>query len=176
MKIYFASLTDYNSGILHGVWVDPEDKDADDIQEEINEMLKASPAAKKDPYLIAEEWAIHDHEGFPRCIGEYANLEDIMEYVEACERIDKAAVKAYVEYHGDFSVADKAAEAYRFGPQDNMREVGMEMYEQAHGEIPEGLIIFVDWEAYAERSDISQEYITVGSHSDGFYAFTSREV
>lgn len=62
-RIYVASLSDYNAGILHGVWIDVEGMDADEIQEEVNEMLASSPTAALEG-SVAEEWAIHDHEGF----------------------------------------------------------------------------------------------------------------
>ena len=38
-QIYVASLSDYNAGILHGKWITIEDKDIDDIQDEINQIL-----------------------------------------------------------------------------------------------------------------------------------------
>jgi antirestriction protein len=57
-RIYVASLTDYNNGRLHGVWLDADD-DLEDQQVAIEAMLAASPT---DPH--AEEVAIHDHEGF----------------------------------------------------------------------------------------------------------------
>jgi len=55
-RIYVACLASYNAGILHGEWIDATD--ADTIREAIQEMLKGSPTAG------AEEWAIHDYEGF----------------------------------------------------------------------------------------------------------------
>src|SRR5687768_14030168 len=60
-RIYVASLADYNAGILHGRWIDVTDEEA--IREEIAEMLSESPTAKQEG-SVAEEWAIHDHEGF----------------------------------------------------------------------------------------------------------------
>lgn len=61
-RIYVASLSDYNAGVLHGRWIDATD-DAEAIQEQIGEMLRASPITARYGD-IAEEWAIHDHEGF----------------------------------------------------------------------------------------------------------------
>lgn len=52
-RVYIACLAAYNSGKLHGRWIDA-DQDADDIRREVAEMLKASPEPN------AEEWAIHD--------------------------------------------------------------------------------------------------------------------
>ncbi len=52
-KIYVDCLSAYNAGTLHGSWIDAN-QDAEDIHEEIQEMLSESPEP------VAEEWAIHD--------------------------------------------------------------------------------------------------------------------
>lgn len=56
-RIYVASLADYNAGRLHGIWLDA-DNDIDSLDASIASMLRTSP----EPY--AEDWAIHDYEGF----------------------------------------------------------------------------------------------------------------
>jgi antirestriction protein len=56
-RIYVACLASYNAGHLHGIWIDA-DQDADAIQESVSSMLATSPEP------MAEEWAIHDYEGF----------------------------------------------------------------------------------------------------------------
>ena len=56
-RIYIACLAAYNAGILHGGWIDA-DQPADDIRAEVEKVLVTSPVPG------AEEWAIHDHEGF----------------------------------------------------------------------------------------------------------------
>ena len=56
-RIYVASLSDYNAGRLHGTWINA-DQDVDDINQDVQTMLHRS----SEP--IAEEWAIHDYEGF----------------------------------------------------------------------------------------------------------------
>ena len=61
-QVYAASLTDYNAGILHGAWL-PADVDETELHEGIEAMLAASPVAKQSGQP-AEEWAIHDSEGF----------------------------------------------------------------------------------------------------------------
>jgi len=50
-RIYVACLAAYNSGRLHGRWIDAA-QDAEDIKAQIAEMLKESPEPG------AEEWAI----------------------------------------------------------------------------------------------------------------------
>lgn len=61
-RIYVASLSDYNAGILHGEWLDP-DRDPDVLLRATGEMLKRSPTARQGGQP-AEEFAIHDYEGF----------------------------------------------------------------------------------------------------------------
>ena len=56
-RIYVACLAAYNNGRLHGRWIDA-DQSVDDIWSEVQAMLAASPEPG------AEEWAIHDYEGF----------------------------------------------------------------------------------------------------------------
>ena len=56
-RIYVASLTDYNAGVLHGTWIDATN-DVDGMQYEINKMLAGSPSGN------AEEFAIHDYDNF----------------------------------------------------------------------------------------------------------------
>jgi antirestriction protein len=56
-KVYVACLAAYNNGILHGSWIDAN-QEAQAIHDAIKDMLASSPIAN------AEEWAIHDYEGF----------------------------------------------------------------------------------------------------------------
>ena len=70
-RIYVASLSDYNDGRLHGAWLDA-DTDADELAEGITTMLARSPMPG------AEEWAIHDYEGFgPLRLGEYEDIATV---------------------------------------------------------------------------------------------------
>lgn len=76
-RIYAACLASYNNGVLFGRWIDCEGKSGDELRGEIADMLKASPAPD------AEEWAIHDHEGFGRLIGtEWPDLDDVAALAE----------------------------------------------------------------------------------------------
>ncbi|RJQ79964.1 antirestriction protein ArdA [Pseudonocardiaceae bacterium YIM PH 21723] len=87
-SIYVASLTDYNCGRLHGVWIDlGAGVDSDDVMNQIVEMLADSPAVRFGEDWIAEEWAIHDHEGFEGYkVSEYHDLGEVMEAAEAIEQ------------------------------------------------------------------------------------------
>lgn len=82
-RVYVADLAAYNNGRLHGAWIDA-DQSAEDIQAAVSEMLAVSP----EPF--AEEWAIHDYEGF-------ASLR-LSEW-ESFERV--AAIASGISEHGE---------------------------------------------------------------------------
>ena len=70
-RIYAASLADYNNGELHRSWIEAA-QPPEDIHEKIHKMLGASAIAG------AEEWAIHDYEGFgPFRLHEYEQIETV---------------------------------------------------------------------------------------------------
>src|ERR1039458_3263956 len=70
-RIYAASLSDYNSGRLDGEWIDA-DQEADELAADVQAMHDASPTPG------AEEWAVHDYEGFvPVRLSEYETLATI---------------------------------------------------------------------------------------------------
>jgi antirestriction protein len=70
-QVYVASLSDYNDGRLHGAWVNAA-QEPDELRGEVAKMLARSPMPG------AEEFAIHDYEGFgPLRLGEYENLETV---------------------------------------------------------------------------------------------------
>lgn len=75
-RVYVASLSDYNAGRLHGQWIDAA-QEPEEIHADIASMLSESRESG------AEEWAIHDFEGFgPLRLSEYESPE----YVTAVAR------------------------------------------------------------------------------------------
>lgn len=93
-RIYVASLSDYNAGRLHGVFINLNECDTvDDVWRQINKMLAASPEFKAFPAGgPAEEWAIHDYEGFGEWhISEYASIARVF---VAAKLIESEGAKA----------------------------------------------------------------------------------
>ena len=71
-RIYVACLSAYNNGHLHGRWIDATC--AEEIAEAVRTMLAASPMPD------AEEWAVHDYEGFEGArLSEYASFDTVCE-------------------------------------------------------------------------------------------------
>lgn len=80
----FSKPEDYNSGVLHGRWIECL-QDFNEVQGEINAMLAELPYPRHygDP---AEEWAIHDHGGWHgMSISEFKSIEGLCELAEALE-------------------------------------------------------------------------------------------
>jgi len=72
-RIYVACLAAYNNGYLHGAWIDAA-QEPWAIYDAVRVMLSASPIEG------AEEWAIHDYEGFGGVrIEEYASFDRVSE-------------------------------------------------------------------------------------------------
>lgn len=73
-RIYVASLSDFNAGRRHGCWVSAG-REPDELLADVQQMLEQSPSA------AAEEWAIHDYDGFGAIhLGEYESLETVAWY------------------------------------------------------------------------------------------------
>ena len=84
-RIYVASLSDYNAGILHGEWI-YADSEPESLQEAIDEMLDRSPTTEATGE-VAEEWAIHDFEGFIQApVSEYESLTRVSQLAQGIVR------------------------------------------------------------------------------------------
>ena len=164
-RIYVACLAAYNSGYLHGAWIDA-DQDAGEIRDEITAMLARSPIEH------AKEYAIHDYEGFEGVtISEYAGIDTVARMgafiaehgalgaglLDQCDDdIDQAESVLQDCYHGQFaSLADY------------MEELTTETIT-----IPEGLRYYIDWKAMARDAEMNGEFFTVETAHDEVHVFS----
>ncbi|QTA79832.1 Antirestriction protein [Desulfonema limicola] len=140
-KIYVACLSSYNSGILHGEWIDAN-QDADDIMEEIQEMLKNSPQ-------YGEDWAIHDFENFYEIrISEYEDIETVSKIAQNIEAHGEAYASYISDMDGDIEDdIEKFEEAYR-GEYKNKKDFAYQLMHDCYT-IPEFLESYIDYEGYA---------------------------
>jgi antirestriction protein len=107
-RIYAACLAAYSSGRLHGAWIDA-DQSPEDIQSAIADMLAASPEPS------AEEWAIHDYEGFGELhLSEWESFDRISAIAAGVARYG-SAFAVWLSYDESRDPADLRAfeEAYR---------------------------------------------------------------
>ena len=146
-RIYVACLAAYNNGRLHGDWIDA-DQDAEDIQAEIQAMLKASPEPD------AEEWAIHDYEDFcGLSLGESESIERVAELAQLIAE-HGAAYALYAEHKGiDCATAEEFLDDY-CGEYESEKDYAQEHFSDAN-EIPAYLEMYIDWESVASDLFIS---------------------
>jgi antirestriction protein len=162
-RIYVACLAAYNNGILHGEWIDA-DQSADEIHEAVRRMLVASPQPG------AEEWAIHDFEGFGELrLGEYESLERIADIAVGIAE-HGPAFTAWLSYDSDRDPVDMSAfeDAYR-GEWDSLRAYA-EDYAESTGmyDAAEKLgspYVVVDIDMLTRDLDIELYTVESGHHS-----------
>lgn len=152
-RIYVACLAAYNNGYLHGAWIDATD-DLDSIQEQVSTMLKASPISD------AEEYAIHDYEGFGRVdIGEYIGLPQAHALALFIE--EHQAIGALVLDHvsGDLDDARDMMERYcgTFTSVEAYAEsIAHDIYD-----IPEQLTPYIDYGAMGYDMQVNGDIATL---------------
>ena len=112
MRIYVASLYDYNDGRLEGKWLDLADySDASELMEAIEEMLD-DLTKKYNDGEVREEWAVHDYEGIPSTLAsEYMSEQDFQQLYDIAEVADDRGipVEVLVERAGDTGSDDYQA-------------------------------------------------------------------
>lgn len=146
-NIYVACLASYNAGHLHGEWIDPC-QDAEDVWAEIRAMLAASPQPN------AEEWAIHDYEGFGSYqLGEYADIDKVVGLAHMIEEHGaERAVTVFEEYtSGDTATRLEAAERILGDVAvfpGGFEEYGYQLLDDQG--VPESVMSYVDAARYAE--------------------------
>lgn len=141
IRIYVACLAAYNNGILHGKWMEATEGEGA-IWEGISAVLKSSPIED------AEEWAIHDHEGFGGLdIGEYSSVESVVEMANFIERHGELGSQL-VAYLGDMDSASRALDDAYIGEYETVADYAEELTEQST-EIPDQLRFYIDYDKMA---------------------------
>lgn len=165
-RIYVADLAAYNNGKLHGVWIDAT-LDITDIQVQISAMLEQSPEG------FAEEYAIHDYEGFSSYhIGECEGLESVH------------GIACFIEEHGDlgaellahFSDIDEARDAIEdsyAGCYKSVADFAEELTEDTT-QIPESLARYIDYNAMAYDMEVGGDIFTVELDHGDVHIFWAR--
>ncbi|WP_439888312.1 antirestriction protein ArdA [Pseudomonas sp. MBLB4123] len=166
IRIYVADLAAYNAGHLHGVWIDAT-LELDEIQAQVEAMLTASPVEG------AEEYAIHDFEGFDGYrLGEYEGLQSAHEV--AC------FIEEYPEFGGallahcnDLEQARKAAEEDYCGCYASLADYAQELTEET-SHIPQHLAPYIDYRAMARDMEMSGDAFTMETGFELVHVFWNR--
>lgn len=166
IRIYVADLAAYNSGYLHGVWIDAT-LDIDDIQDAINAMLNQSPVAD------AEEYAIHDYEGFDGYnLAEYAGIDTAHEVACFIEEFPDFG-GALLNHCGDIDEARRMAEENYCGCYSSLADYAQELTEET-AEIPQHLAPYIDYERMARDMEMGGDLFTLETGTERVHVFWSR--
>jgi antirestriction protein len=168
-SIYVASLSDYVAGMYHGVWIElDEDTDTEEVRDEIADMLKASPNPD------AEEFAIHDYEGFGSVrLSEWEQIERVVLLSHLVAEHGEGMVSAYVNCvvgdHTSFS-ADDIGDSYE-GKHGSPEEFAQSLiideglgYRSLSPDQAKELADVLDWDAIANDLSDTFQYVEHGGH------------
>ncbi|MCU1392040.1 MAG: antirestriction protein [Ilumatobacteraceae bacterium] len=177
-RIYVASLSDYNNGILHGTWLDAA-QEPNDLWSGITQMLASSPTQARYGD-VAEEWAIHDYEGFGSLqIGEYTGVERISKLARAIEE-HGPAFAAWAAYVGETSddLLEQFEDRYQ-GEWPNVWAYADNLLDEldAHrylDEVPEWLQSYVTFDVagFARDLELSGDIFTEETESGSVWVFS----
>ncbi len=168
-RIYVACLAAYNSGCLHGRWI--EATTPNEIWEQVRAMLAASPEPD------VEEWAIHDYEGFEGAnLSEYASFETVCELADFIEEHGELGGKLYRHFGDDLQQVRAAFEDYA-GEYRSAADFAESLHEGELGErteIPQSLQYYIDWQALARDMALNGEIMVFQTGFDEVHIFWSR--
>jgi len=155
-RIYAACLSSYVAGRLVGRWIDAN-QDPDDLQAEVDAMLAASPEPG------AEEFALHDFEGFHGIeLHEYESLEDVSKL--AAFVVEHGELGAAVHAHtGNLDEAIELLESCYQGEWDSL-EAWAEDYLEQTGQLaalPSQLRMYFDYAAFGRDCEMNGDLFTV---------------
>lgn len=164
-KIYVADLAAYNNGILRGVWIDVLE---DDIQDRVNVMLEDSPIHD------AEEWAIHDYEGFEGVsISEYDSFESIHALASFLDEHEEFGAALLSYWCGDIEEAKQAMEEQYAGCYASLADFAQSLTEETT-EIPSHLEFYIDYERMGRDFEMSGDIFFIEISHNEVHIFYAR--
>jgi len=116
-------------------------------------MLFASPIDE------AEEWAIHDYEGFEGAeVGEYYSFANVVELADYIRERGELGAQVLNYYGGNIEDAKARFEEYA-GEYDSLEAYAEELTEQSGETIPERLAPYIDYKAMAHDYEQSGDFL-----------------
>jgi antirestriction protein len=163
IQIYVACLAAYNNGILHGEWIDLN-QPLDDVWRTISTMLKTSPIPD------AEEWAIHDYEGFEGYdLGEYEGIQRAYALAQFILEHGKLGGLLLDFMNGDLNEAENALQNY-MGEFRCLADYAEQLTQDTIS-IPEHLAYYIDYEAMARDMDFNGDVFTLQTAFEEVHVF-----
>ena len=165
-RIYVACLAAYNSGCLHGRWI--EARDPNQIMDAVRAMLADSPLPD------AEEWAIHDYEGFEGAhLSEYASFETVCGLADFITDHGKLGALVHRHFGDDLEQARAAFEDYA-GCHRSAAEFAEQLHRDTGTEIPTSLEYYIDWQALARDMELNGDIMVFETGFEDVHVFWTR--
>ena len=162
-KIYVADLAAYTNGKLHGVWINAL-AELDDIFDIIKTMLASSPERH------AEEYAIHDYEGFDGCsLSEYQSVESVRDIAMFLNEYPDIGGELLAYFDNDIKQAQDAAVEQYQGCYDSLADYAQVITEDTTS-IPNHLQYYIDYERMARDMEMGGEIFML-KHNQGIHVF-----
>ena len=164
--------------VMDGVFLRPFDRrgcqhgadlrlDLEDIQSQVEIMLTASPVEG------AEEYAIHDFEGFDGySLGEYEGLEKAHEIASFIEEYPEFG-GALLAHFNDIDEARKAAEEDYCGCYASLADYAQDLTEETSN-IPPHLANYIDYTAMARDMEYGGDVFTLETGFEQVHVFWNR--
>jgi antirestriction protein len=163
-RIYVACLAAYNSGTLHGAWIDATQGEWG-IWDDIQKMLAASPIPD------AEEHAIHDYEGFEGArIEEYTGIETVAKLAAFITEHGALGGAVLAHYNNDLDEATEAMTERYLGAYKSLTDYIQEVTEDSIT-IPQALQYYINWQAMAYDAEINGHVLTINTAYDEVHVF-----
>ena len=142
-RIYVACLAAYNNGCLHGRWI--EATTPDEVTVEVCAMLAESPLPD------AEEWAIHDYEGFEGAqLSEYASFETVCNLAYFIAEHGRLGALVHRHFGDDLEQAEAAFDDYA------------------------ALQYYIDWSALARDMELNGDIMVFETGFEDVHVFWTR--
>jgi antirestriction protein len=165
-RIYVACLAAYNNGCLHGRWITTTTPD--EIRTQVRAMLAASSTPD------AEEWAIHDYEGFEGAnLSEYASFETVCVLADFMEEHGELGSKVLSHFGDDLAEARAAFDQY-VGEYLSAADFAEQLHEDTGTQTPQSLRYYIDWEALARDMALNGEIMAFQTGFDEVHVFWTR--
>jgi len=166
IRIYVACLAAYNNGILYGRHIDVTLGESH-IWEQTQAMLKASPIE------IAEEWAIHDYEGFEGAdVSEWESFESVAAMAEFIQEHEELGGALLAHYGSDLDDAKTALEHY-CGEYESLEDYARNFIEDCGPQIPDTLALYVDYKSMGRDWEMSGDIFTIEQGYNHLHIFTA---
>jgi antirestriction protein len=189
-SIYVSVLADYNSGYLHGAWIDAT-LSVDEIWQHINQLYISSrfpnvtaTVCNECDYInlyehdkcsscdssnikiapSAEEYAIHDYEGFePFTLSEYSSIEEIADIAEMLSNVaddDDLAALTFLSTIYD-DIATITAKIVDVNLYYGSRSEYAEQLISDICDVPTLLTHYIDYEKFGRDLELNGELVEV---------------